>query len=123
MKKYTDSHEWIQMESSEVGRVGVTQYAQKELGDIVYVELPREGNSINAGQEAVVLESTKAAVDVYSPVSGKIIEVNALLKDSPDFVNQFAEEQGWLFKIQLSNPAEIDLLMDLNGYKAMLNGA
>jgi len=123
MKKYTDSHEWIQMESQEFGLVGVTKYAQKELGDIVFVELPKEGNSVNAGQEAVVLESTKAAADVYSPVSGKIMGVNELLRESPELINQSPEDQGWLFKIRLSNPAEIDLLMNLQAYEAMLNGA
>ncbi len=123
MKKFTESHEWIVMETPEIGRVGVTEHAQKELGDIVYVELPKEASLVNAGQEAVVLESTKAAADVYSPVSGKIIEANEALRQSPELVNQSSEEQGWLFKIQLSNPAEIDLLMDLQAYQAMLNGA
>lgn len=123
MKKYTESHEWIEMETQEIGRVGVSQYAQKELGDIVYVELPKQGNTVNAGQEVAVLESTKAASDVYSPVSGVIVAVNPLLAHSPELINQSAEGEGWLFKIQPSNLAEIDLLMDLQGYQAMLNGA
>jgi len=123
MKKFTDSHEWIVMETPEIGRVGITQYAQKELGDIVYVELPKEESLVNAGQEAVVLESTKAAADVYSPVSGKIISVNTLLKQSPELVNQACETDGWLFKIQILNAAEVDQLMDLQAYEAMLNGA
>lgn len=121
--KFTDSHEWIEMETLDIGRVGVTKYAQKELGDIVYVELPVPGKKVNAGQEVAVLESTKAAADVYCPVSGLILEINPELAQHPELVNQSAEAQGWLFKIQISNPAEMDLLMDLDKYNAMLNGA
>lgn len=121
--KFTESHEWIEMETVDVGRVGVTTYAQKELGDIVYVELPVVGKSVNAGQEVAVLESTKAAADIYSPVTGVIVAVNPNLAQHSELVNQSAEDQGWLFKIQLSNPAEMDLLMDPEGYNAMLNGA
>lgn len=121
--KFTDSHEWIEMETLDVGRVGVTSYAQKELGDIVYVELPIVEKKVQARQEVAVLESTKAAADIYSPVSGTITEINADLIERPELVNQSADELGWLFKIRLSNPAEMDLLMDLEGYNAMLNGA
>jgi glycine cleavage system H protein len=121
--KYTDSHEWIELETSHLAVVGVTQYAQKELGDIVYVELPTVGKTVNAGEEAAVLESTKAAADVYSPVSGSIAAVNEALSHSPELVNQASEKEGWLFKVQLSNPAEMDLLMDQTAYQAMLNGA
>ncbi len=121
--KFTDSHEWIEMETLDVGRVGVSTYAQKELGDIVYVELPLVGKNVNAGQEVAVLESTKAAADIYSPVTGIITAVNPELAKHPELVNQSAEDQGWLFKIQLSNPSEMDLLMDLESYQAMLNGA
>lgn len=121
--KFTDSHEWIELETTGEARVGVTPYAQKELGVIVYVELPGLGKTVNAGQEAAVLESTKAAVDVYSPVSGQITAVNSNLSQQPELVNQSADGQGWIFKIQLSNPAELDLLMDAEAYQAMLNGA
>lgn len=121
--KYTDSHEWIILETAECARIGVTHYAQKELGDIVYVELPGIGKTVNAGQEAVVLESTKAAADVYSPVSGEIVEINETLLSQPELVNQSPEQQGWLFKLRLSNPSEIDSLMDQTAYQAMLNGA
>jgi glycine cleavage system H protein len=121
--KFTDSHEWIEMETLDVGRVGVTAYAQKELGDIVYIELPTVGKSVNAGQEVAVLESTKAAADIYSPVTGIILAVNPHLAKRPELVNQSAQDEGWLFKIQLTNQAEMDLLMDLDGYNAMLNGA
>lgn len=121
--KYTDSHEWVVLESTDVARIGVTQFAQKELGDIVYVELPTLHKKVTAGQEVVVLESTKAAADVYSPVSGEIIEVNQNLSTQPELINQSSEKEGWLFKLRLSNSSELDLLMDEKDYHAMLNGA
>lgn len=113
--KYTESHEWITVEGA-VGTVGVTNYAQKELGDIVYVELPQVGKTVKKGQEAVVLESTKAAADVYAPVTGKIVAVNDGLKDNPETVNNNPEADGWLFKIELSEPQELDTLMDSASY-------
>ena len=121
--KFTDSHEWIEWEGKDVARVGITPYAQKELGDIVYIELPIVGKQVNAKQEVAVLESTKAAADIYSPVSGIIVAVNETLRTNPEQVNQSPEQEGWLYKIQLSNPAEIDLLMDQAEYQALLNGA
>ncbi|WP_075883301.1 glycine cleavage system protein GcvH [Candidatus Protochlamydia sp. W-9] len=121
--KYTDSHEWVVLESPDVARIGVTQFAQKELGDIVYVELPTLHRKVTVGQEVVVLESTKAAADVYSPVSGEIIEVNQSLSTQPELINQSSEKEGWLFKLRLSNSSELDLLMDEKDYHAMLNGA
>lgn len=120
--KFTDSHEWIENEA-DLAVIGVTVFAQKELGDIVYVELPQVGRQVNAGQEAAVLESTKAAADVYSPVSGTIAEVNQKLSSQPELVNSSPEKEGWLFKIRISNPAELDLLMDVTSYQSMLNGA
>lgn len=121
--KYTDSHEWISIEAGDIARVGVSQFAQNELGDIVYVELPVVGKSVNAGQEVAVLESTKAAADVYSPASGTILAVNEELTKAPELVNQSAEDKGWIYKIQLSNLAELDLLMDEKGYQDLLKGA
>lgn len=121
--KYTESHEWIRIEAEELAIVGVTQHAQKELGDIVYIELPTVGRLINASQEAAVLESTKAAADVYSPVTGTIVEVNEKLGQHPELVNQSPEQEGWLFKIRLANLAETDLLMDQEAYQSMLHGA
>lgn len=109
--KYSETHEWIDVKDG-IGIVGVTNYAQKELGDIVYVELPKINSEIKLGQEAAVLESTKAAADVYTPVSGKIIEVNPALESVPDLINTSPEEKGWLFKIQLSDPKELDGLLD-----------
>jgi glycine cleavage system H protein len=121
--KFTDSHEWIEIESGDIARIGITHYAQKELGDIVYVELPLVNREVNAKQEIAVLESTKAAADIYSPVSGMILEVNDRLKQQPELINQSPENEGWIYKIRLSNISEIDLLMDKADYEALLNGA
>jgi glycine cleavage system H protein len=109
--KFTETHEWIDVKNG-VGIVGVTDYAQKELGDIVYVELPKVGSEVKKGQEAAVLESTKAAADVYAPVSGKIVEVNLALKDASELVNNSPQKDGWLFKLTLADPKEFDALMD-----------
>lgn len=116
MMKFTETHEWIRVEDG-IGTVGVTTYAQKELGDIVYVELPGLGKNVKSGEEAAVLESTKAAADIYSPVSGEIIAVNEGLKQASEKINQSAEGEGWIFKIKLSNSAELQNLMDLNRYQ------
>lgn len=120
--KFTDSHEWIIIEKNNSGVVGVSMHAQHELGDIVYVELPSVGKSVKAGQEAAVLESTKAAADVYAPVSGTVTAVNQTLKEKPELINQSPEKEGWLFKIQLSDPSEMDKLMDHTAYESMLKG-
>lgn len=119
MRKFTDTHEWIEIEG-DVGTVGVSEYAQKELGDVVYVELPKVGKAVRAGEEAAVLESTKAAADVYSPVSGTILEVNRALEQASELVNRSAEADGWLFKIKLSQPGELDKLLDDSSYRAKL---
>lgn len=121
--KFTDSHEWIELEGKEIARVGITSYAQKELGDIVYAELPIIGKQVNAKQEIAVLESTKAAADIYSPISGTIVEVNGKLSTAPELINHSPEQEGWICKIRFSNPAEVDLLMDSSEYQAILNGA
>jgi len=118
--KFTETHEWVKVENN-VATIGVSQYAQEELGDIVYVELPEVGKSVNAGEEAAVLESTKAAADVYSPLSGKIIEVNESLSDASELVNQSPESKGWIFKIELSDPVELDKLMSAEDYHAKVN--
>ncbi len=108
--RYTESHEWISLEGN-IGTVGITPYAQKELGNIVHVELPKIGQIIQAGEEACVLESTKAAVDVYSPVSGKIVAVN------PSFLETSSTLSGWLFRIELSQISEVDRLLSLSQYE------
>lgn len=109
--KFTDTHEWIVVENG-VGTVGVTDFAQKELGDIVYVELPKVGKVVKQREEAAVLESTKAAADVYAPVSGEIVAVNTALNDNSELVNESPQNEGWLFKMKLSNPGEFDNLFD-----------
>jgi len=114
--KFTKTHEWIEVING-VGIVGVTNYAQSELGDIVYVELPKVGKQVKKGEEAAVLESTKAAADVYSPVSGIIAEVNSLLNEKPELVNFSSEKEGWLFKLTLSDPSEFDALLDVDSSK------
>lgn len=120
--KYTETHEWVEMKNG-VGVVGITDHAQKELGDIVYVELPKEGKAVKAGEEIAVLESTKAAADVYSPISGTIVSVNTALTSQSELVNQSPEKDGWLFKIKPSNENETDKLMDAAKYQAMISKA
>src|SRR5579872_5192014 len=107
--RYTKSHEWI----TDDGTVGITEYAKNELGDIVFIELPKIGTEVKAGQQVCVLESTKAAVDVYSPASGKVIAVNDELVTSP---SKIKEKEAWFFKIKLSNPKEIESLLDEKEY-------
>ncbi len=113
--KFTETHEWIEVKEG-IGTVGITNYAQKELGDIVYIELPKIGIDVKAGQEVAVLESTKAAADVYSPVSGIILEVNKTLSTSPELLNQSPEKEGWLYKIKLNFPKELDTLLNDEEY-------
>lgn len=118
--KYTETHEWIRIENGK-GVVGITPYAASELGEIVYVELPKVGQVVKGSEEICVLESTKAAADIYSPVSGKIIEINELLKADSSLVNSSPVEKGWLFKIELSDLNEVDELMDEAAYKKMMS--
>ena len=115
--KFTDTHEWINV-TGDIGTVGITDYAQQELGDIVYVELPNVGAAVKALQEAVVLESTKAAADVYSPVSGTIVEVNKKLNEATELVNSAPEDEGWLFKVRLNDLKELNSLMDKETYRS-----
>lgn len=120
MMRYTESHEWILIKDN-VGTVGITDYAQHELGEIVYIELPKVGQKVKAGQETCVLESTKAAADVYAPVSGKIVAVNEELGKAPGSINKTAETVGWLFKIELAHPKEIDHLLTRTQYTALIS--
>lgn len=116
--KYTESHEWIKNNAdSGIATVGVTNFAQKELGEIVYVELPQVGKEVQSGAEAAVLESTKAAADVYAPASGVVVEVNERLKAESGLINLSPEDQGWIFKIKLTNAKELDMLLTDKEYK------
>lgn len=116
--KYTQSHEWIAVDGS-IGTVGITEYAQKELGDIVYIDLPKIGSYIQASQEACVLESTKAAVDVYSPVSGRVVAVNDSLQATPLSLKGAPLATGWLFKIEIADPGELEPLFSESQYQAL----
>ena len=118
---FTKEHEWIEVEGSSA-TVGITDYAQSQLGDVVFVEVPAPGTQVKAGGEAAVVESVKAASDVYAPVSGEVTEGNAALTDQPDLVNTAPESDGWFFKLTLSNPAELDGLMDEAAYRDFVAG-
>lgn len=117
--KFTKDHEWIAVTGS-TGRVGITIYAQQQLGDLVYVELPALGKSLTQGGEAAVVESVKAASEVYAPVSGKVTAANDALADAPETVNADAEGEGWLYEIEIADAAELDGLMDRAAYDAFV---
>jgi len=114
---FTKDHEWIKVDGT-VGTVGITDYAQHALGDVVFVEVPAAGRTVEKGGEAAVVESVKAASEVYSPVSGEVVEGNAALDDQPALVNESPEDGAWFFKIRLSTPAELNDLMDRAAYDA-----
>lgn len=114
---FTKDHEWIEVDG-EIGTVGITDYAQSQLGDITYVELPAPGSTVGQGDSVSVVDSVKAASDVYTPVSGEVVEVNEALGDAPETVNTDAAGSGWLFKVRLSDPGELDALMDEAAYSA-----
>jgi glycine cleavage system H protein len=118
--KYTRSHEWLKQNSDGTVTVGITQHAQDLMGDMVYVDLPQSGVKVTAGKECGVVESVKAASDVYSPVSGEVVEANGALADSPDTVNKDPYGAGWMFRIKPSNPAELSALLDAKAYEALL---
>ncbi len=118
---FTEDHEWISVEDG-IGTVGITDYAQSQLGDVVYVELPEPGRELAQKDDAAVVESVKAASDVYAPVSGEVIEINEALADTPGMVNESAAGEGWFYRIRLSDPAELEDLMDEDAYKAFIEG-
>ncbi len=119
--KYCDSHEWISSVDAGVTTIGITDHAQDQLGDMVFVELPEVGQAFEVKDECAVVESVKAASDIYCPVSGEVIEVNEALADSPELVNEDPYGDGWLFKIRLANEAELDNLLDADGYQAAID--
>lgn len=118
---FTDEHEWIEVEGT-IATVGITDYAQSQLGDIVFAEVPAVGASLSKGGDAAVVESVKAASDVYAPVSGTVTEGNEALSDDPSLVNSDPEGAGWFFKLELSDASELDGLMDAAAYKAFVDG-
>ncbi|MBT6093467.1 MAG: glycine cleavage system protein GcvH [Rhodospirillaceae bacterium] len=115
--KYSEDHEWVAVDG-DIATVGITNFAQEQLGDVVFVELPEVGATLASGDEAGVVESVKAASEIYAPVTGEITETNAVLEDAPDTVNSAPTGDGWFFKIKLSDASELDSLMDEAGYKA-----
>jgi glycine cleavage system H protein len=121
MKRFSEEHEWISV-SGDVGTVGISDYAQSQLGDIVYVEVPEAGKKLAKGGEAAVVESVKAASDVYSPVTGEVVEGNAALAGNPALVNSDPFGQGWFFKVRIANKAELDGLMDEAAYAEFVKG-
>jgi glycine cleavage system H protein len=114
---FTKEHEWVRVEG-DTGTVGITDFAQGQLGDIVFVEVPEAGRTLTQGGDAAVVESVKAASDVYAPVSGEVTEGNAALSDEPSLVNTDPEGEGWFFKLTLSDPGQLEKLMDADTYKA-----
>jgi glycine cleavage system H protein len=117
--RYTKDHEYIRVEG-DTGVIGITDYAQQQLGDVVYVELPTVGKTVSKGDEAAVVESVKAASEIYAPVSGEIVAVNNELEGSPGTINEDAAGRGWFIKIKLKDPAEFDALMSEEQYQAFL---
>ncbi|MGK2909294.1 MAG: glycine cleavage system protein GcvH [Sphingobium sp.] len=118
---FTDEHEWIDVEG-EIATVGITDYAQEQLGDIVFVELPVEGAKFDKGDDAAVVESVKAASDVYAPISGEVIEANGALEDEPALVNSDPEEDGWFFKLRIADTSELEGLMNEAAYRKFVDG-
>ncbi|POR05361.1 glycine cleavage system protein H [Alkalispirochaeta sphaeroplastigenens] len=119
--RYQDSHEWVRSEG-ETARIGISDYAQDELGDVVFVELPEAGTSLKKGQPLGVVESVKAASDLYMPVSGTVVSRNEALKDAPETINQDPFGAGWIITVKLDDPAEMEALMDSTAYKSYTEG-
>lgn len=117
--RYTREHEWVRL-NGDIATVGISDYAQEQLGDVVYVELPEVGKSFEKGAEACVIESVKAASEVFAPVAGEVVEVNAALNDEPGTVNSSPEGDGWFMKMKVANVADVNELMDGDAYEAFL---
>ena len=120
--KYASSHEWARLDSDGTVVIGITNHAQEALGDVVYAELPELGIEIDAGSEVAVVESVKAASDIYSPVSGEVIEINPALEDEPEIVNHSPYADGWLFRIKVANTDDLEDMMDADEYLLVIEG-
>jgi glycine cleavage system H protein len=118
--RYAASHEWVRVDD-DLATIGITDHAQAELSDVVYVELPKPGAQVKAGSVAAVVESVKAASDIYAPVTGEVVEANAALTGKPELVNKDPYGEAWLFRVKITNATELDKLMDAAGYKASIN--
>ncbi len=121
--RYTKEHEWVRLEGDGRARVGITDHAQDALGDVVYVDLPEIGSSVKANESFGEVESTKSVSDVYSPVTGKIVERNQALSDRPELVNEQPYAQGWLIAVELEHPSEVEGLMDAASYRSFIEQA
>ena len=121
--KYANSHEWARLESDGTIVVGITDHAQDALGDIVFIELPEIGVEVTAGAEVAVVESVKAASDIYSPITGEVVEVNSGLEDQPELVNGSPYEDGWLFTVRVDSEKDYSALLDAEGYKGLVEEA
>ena len=119
MRKFTEQHEWVDV-FGDIATVGITDFAQHQLGDVVYVELPSIGRIVQKGKEAAVVESVKAASDIYAPLSGEVVDINEDLSQTPDLVNQSAEGSAWFFKMRLSDPSELDALLTPEAYQQLV---
>lgn len=115
--KYAATHEWVRDEGDRIVSIGITDHAQDALGDVVFVELPEMGATLSVGDEAGVVESVKAASDIYAPVSGEVVEVNTVLEDEPETVNNSPYGDGWFYKLRISDPSELEDLLDAEGYQ------
>ena len=115
---YASTHEWLRLEEDGTALVGITDFAQDELGDLVFVELPEVGSQVSAGDEVSVVESVKTASDIYSPVSGEIVEVNNALTDKPEIINESPYQEGWIFRIRVSSEPELDSLLSAEDYQS-----
>ena len=115
--KYAATHEWVRQESEDVVTVGISDFAQEQLGDVVFIELPEVGVQVAAGDSVAVVESVKAASDIYSPINGEVIEVNATLEDNPEAVNEDCYEYGWFFKVRIQAGQDFEELMDAESYQ------
>lgn len=121
--KYANSHEWARLESDGTVVVGITDHAQDALGDIVFIELPEIGAEVTAGAEVAVVESVKAASDIYSPITGEVVEVNSGLEDQPELVNGSPYEDGWLFTVRVDSEKDYSALLDAEGYEGLVEEA
>lgn len=121
--RYLETHEWVRDEGDGIATIGITDHAQDSLGDVVFVELPEVGRVLSAGEESAVVESVKAASDIYAPVSGEVIAVNEALEDEPETVNNSPYGDGWFFKVRMSDPAELEGLLDTDGYREVVEAS
>ncbi len=116
-RRYSEDHEWLKIENEKRAKIGITQFAQKELGDVVFVELPEEGASVSVNDSFAVVESVKAVSDIYAPVAGRIVEVNSALADRPELINEDPYGEGWIAVIEMTDPSQVEALMTAEQYQ------